>query len=152
LPCGRRRTGAKIAKPQHPLEPPGRSGSGSSGGADELFSGAGAPALMSTKETALRLLRERYSESFALVPGFRANQVHLFLVKFGLWALVLTLTPRDYARFESSSEIGKALAYFENVFAGGDGQGQESLGRLDAAVSRAKERISRKAAEFNVRT
>jgi hypothetical protein len=70
------------------------SASGARKNEDSLFSGRGSPALMSLKEPALRMLRERYAESFAVTSG-KDNQIHLFLVKLSLWGLVRTFVPRD---------------------------------------------------------
>ncbi|MHB1868461.1 MAG: hypothetical protein ACYCPP_05890 [Nitrososphaerales archaeon] len=110
---------------------------------DPLFSRRGSPALMSSKEPALNLLRERYSETFALTKG-NEKQVHLFLVKVGMWSLVWTFTPRDVNREE---EIGldEVLQRIESTLKGGS---PEFLARLDASVQKAKDRIKNKAEQF----
>jgi hypothetical protein len=111
---------------------------------DPLFSGRGSPALMSLKEPALRMLRERYSESFAVTSG-KENQIHLFLIKLSLWALVRTFVPKDLDQSAKSIRIGDALSLIENALNGSD---PELLQSLDTSVSKARSRITAKAEEF----
>jgi hypothetical protein len=110
------------------------------------LTGYGAPALLSPKEPAIRKLKERYSDSFAVVPGLRKGQVHLFLIKYGLWALVETLTPRDFGQQSGSTDIAKALRWLEKTLNSFDGS---RLDRLDQFVRKAKERIQNRADEFH---
>ncbi len=115
---------------------------------DDLFSGRGSPAFMSPKEPAIMLLRERYSESFAFTGGSRENQVHLFLIKLGLWSLVLTLTPRDLEYIQpdvSKIEMPDALRIVEDALTGKNTVVAE---RLDASVKKSLERIKQKLGEF----
>jgi hypothetical protein len=106
---------------------------------DDLFEGRGHPALMSAKEPAIRMLKERYSESFAIAQGAREGQVHLFLIKLGMWALVWTFTAKDIGAKSSSSEkekfaIQDALNAIESALSGTNSQ---ILQKLDNGVSRA---------------
>jgi hypothetical protein len=116
---------------------------------NDLFSGRGAPALMSTKEPAIRMLKERYSESFALTQGHRNAQVHLFLIKLGMWALVWTFTPRDLEKRLDEKEknfgIAETLPIIEAAISGKDPAMQE---KLDKAISRSLERIESKLSEI----
>jgi len=113
---------------------------------DPLFSGRGSPALMSSKEPALRLLKERYSETFAVTQA-NERQIHLFLVKIGMWSLVWTFTPRDVNK-EDEIGIDDTLQRIERTLKGGD---PEFLARLDASVLKAKDRIKNKAEQFRAR-
>jgi hypothetical protein len=113
---------------------------------DPLFSGRGAPAFMSPKEPAIRLLRERYSESFALVPG-SGDRIHLFLVKVGLWALVRTFVPKSLSAGAKGISLDDALKLIENALNGGD---PNLLENLDSSVARAKSRIKDKTDEFGL--
>src|SRR5580704_13930987 len=97
---------------------------------DALFSGRGSPALMSLKEPALRMLRERYSESFAVTSG-KENQIHLFLIKFSLWALVRTFVPKDIDQQASGIRMNDALSLVENAL---NGSNPELLESLDLSV------------------
>jgi hypothetical protein len=115
---------------------------------DDLFSGRGSPAFMSPKEPAIRLLKERYSESFAFTGGSRENQVHLFLIKLGLWSLVLTLTPRDLKYIKPDVrdiEMPDALRVIEDALSGKNPIVAE---RLDESVKKSLERIKKKLQEF----
>lgn len=114
---------------------------------DSLFSGRGSPALMSLKEPALRMLRERYSESFAVTLG-KENRIHLFLIKLSLWALVRTFVPKDIDQSAKSIRIGDALSLIENAL---NGSNPELLESLDTSVSKARSRIAAKAEEFGAR-
>jgi hypothetical protein len=115
---------------------------------EDLFSGRGSPAFMSPKEPAIRLLKERYSESFAFTGGSRENQVHLFLIKLGLWSLVLTLTPRDLKYIKPDVreiEMPDALRVIEDALSGKNPIVAE---RLDESVKKSLERIKKKLQEF----
>ena len=111
--------------------------------ADDLFSGRGPPAFMSEKEPAIRMLRQRYSESFALTQGSMQGQVHLFLIKLGMWALVWTFTGRDTGSVSETEKFGieDALQIIESTFKGESDSLQK---KLDKAVSQALERIQSK--------
>ncbi len=111
--------------------------------ADDLFSGRGPPALMSEKEPAIRMLRQRYSVSFALAQGSRQGQVHLFLIELGMWALVWTFTRRDTGSVPETEKFGmeEALQILESTFKGENDSLQK---KLDKAVSQALERIQSK--------
>jgi hypothetical protein len=101
---------------------------------------------MSLKEPALRLLRERFSETFALTKG-NENQIHLFLIKYGMWALVRTLVPKDI----HSQKIGmsEALILLENAL-NESGTEELLLASLDASVDRARARIETRRKEFGI--
>lgn len=120
----------------------------SSKGSDDLFSGRGAPALMSSKEPAIQGLKERYSESFAFTKG-SGMRVHLFLIKFGLWSLVWTFTPRDLGTSFSEMSVDDTLGLLENSLEGHD---NVFLSKLDSAVLKAKTRIQLKAVQFGLET
>jgi hypothetical protein len=109
---------------------------------DPLFSGRGSPAFMSLKEPALKLLHERYSESFALTR-VNEKQVHLFLVKVGLWSLVWTFVPRDVGT--DNIQIDQALLFIENAMK----KENPFVAKLDSSVAKAKERIGKKISEFS---
>lgn len=115
--------------------------SGSRAADDPLFSGRGAPALISTKEPALRLLRERYSEVFALSKG-TGKRIHLFVIKYGLWSLAWTFTTRELGQ---EPVVDAALRFLEAALSGGD---TEFMQKLDSSVARVKVRIESKAEEF----
>ena len=112
---------------------------------DDIFAGRGAPAFMSTKEKAIQLLREKYSESFAFTVGSPGKQVHLFLIKLGLWSLVTTLTPRDLAKDSKEIELGDALQVVEDALSG---KKSELAERLDRCVELSLERIKTRLDEF----
>ncbi|MDG6906158.1 MAG: hypothetical protein JRN20_10280 [Nitrososphaerota archaeon] len=107
-----------------------------------LFSGHGSPALMSLSEPAFELLHERYHETFAITHN-RQDQVHLFLIKVGLWSLVWTFTPRDFG--SDKIEISDVLERLEVIM---KSDNREFLSKLDAAVSGASERIKKKINRF----
>lgn len=111
---------------------------------DSPFSGRGFPALMSPKEPAIKLLRQRYSESFALTSG-KERQVHLFMIKVGLWSLVYTFTPRDVS--SDSIDIGAVLSLIEKSITS---ESQFVL-KLDNSVERARDRIKNKVDAFPTR-
>ena len=118
---------------------------------NDLFAGRGAPALMSTKEPAIRMLKERYSESFAITQGAREGQVHLFLIKLGMWALVWTFTAKDVSTesrpsVEVKFDIQDALKAIESALSGGNLDFQQ---KLDHAVSNALQRIRSKIDDVN---
>jgi hypothetical protein len=115
---------------------------------DPFFSDRGSPALMSLKEPALRLLRERYSETFAITVNREKKQVHLFLIKFGLWSLVRTFVPKDLVSEEI--EISGVLGLLENALNESD-SGKSLLVSLDNSVKAAKERILSKAQEYGIK-
>jgi hypothetical protein len=114
---------------------------------EDLFSDRGSPALLSLKEPALRMLRERYSETFALTFSRDKKQVHLFLIKFNMWALVRTFVPKDIS--SESIEISDVLSLIESALNGSE-SGKTLLSSLDTTVGRAKLRISKKAEEFRI--
>ena len=122
------------------------SASGASKDDNSLFSGRGSPALMSLKEPALRMLKERYAESFAVTSG-KENQIHLFLIKLSLWALVRTFVPRDIDVSAKSIRIDDVLPLIESAL---NGSNVELLESLDASVSKARFRIRAKGQEFGV--
>lgn len=113
---------------------------------DDIFAGRGSPALMSVKEPAIRLLKERYSESFAVVPGLNKTQIHLFLVKLGMWSLVWTFTPRDIGKEEETNPvpafgISQVLAMIEEAMKGKDPALLEKVNKsVDAAIARIRSR------------
>ena len=112
---------------------------------DGLFSGRGYPALISLKEPAIRMLRERYSESFAIIKGAE-RQVHLFMVKVGLWSLVWTFTPRYLNLVSKTMEISDVLEFLEISLRGGT---TDFTKKLDTSVARARERIERSADKYS---
>lgn len=116
---------------------------------EEIFSGQGAPALMSPKEPAIRLLRERYGESFAFTPGTN-GRVHLFLIKIGLWSLVWTFVSRDSIVSKAEQIKSAMAAVSEALF--GKIESQKFLQDLDSAVSKSKARIEEKSKEFRAFT
>lgn len=113
---------------------------------DDLFAGRGSPAFMSTKEPAIRFLRERYSESFAITVDSSKGQTYLFLIKIGLWALVSTFTKRDYKGISQNFGIPETLEIIENAMENKD---PNMLRRIDGSVKIAIQRIQRKISEFN---
>lgn len=121
--------------------------SGSKDEFDDLFSGRGAPALMSDKEPAIHGLRKRYSESFAITKG-NGKRIHLFLIKFGMWSLVWTFTPRDFGLTDGTATIEQTLELLENAVTE---RNAAFLSRLDSAIAKSKSRIENKAEEFGYR-
>ncbi|MHB8568137.1 MAG: hypothetical protein ACYC7D_12030 [Nitrososphaerales archaeon] len=111
---------------------------------NEVLLGRGSPALMSPKEPAIKLLTERYSESFALTFGSE-RRVHLFLVKIGLWSLVYTFVFKEAARSEKSGTMLKALFAIKRALSGED---QNLANKLDKSVEAARVRIKEKVAKF----
>lgn len=99
---------------------------------------------MSVKEPALRLLRERYSETFAISSG-REKQIHLFLIKYSLWALVQTFVPKDIS--SEKIAVGDVLSLIENALNGSDAK---LLASLDSSVGRARLRIEAKREEYGL--
>ena len=116
---------------------------------DDLFSGRGSPALLSLKEPALRILRDRYSETFAITMSREKKQVHLFIIKFSLWALVRTFVPKDVSSDEIS--VSDVLTLLENALKGSE-SGQFLLSSLDSSVERARARLDAKASEYHVKS
>ena len=112
---------------------------------DPLFSGFGAPALMSPKEPAICLLKQNYSESFAFTKG--ESRVHLFMIKVGLWALVWTFTKKDFGLNEVSMK--NALTIVEDSLSGRNSSFKEML---DKAVLKAQLRLKQKADRFGIDT
>lgn len=112
---------------------------------DDLFEARGSPALMSTKEVAIRMLKEKYSESFAITINSEKGQAYLFLVKLGLWALVTTFTKND---MPAGSEFGlsETLRAIESAMSG---ENESLLERLDSSVEKALSRIRKKVEEFS---
>ena len=113
---------------------------------DEVFSGFGAPALMSPKEAAIRLLRENYSESFAFTKG-TDKRIHLFIIRIGLWALVYTFTPKDFNRNDLT--MPDALRLVEDSLSGKDDSFKETL---DNSVRNAQSRLKQKTENFRAKT
>ncbi|MCL5067600.1 MAG: hypothetical protein M1368_04525 [Thaumarchaeota archaeon] len=113
---------------------------------DDPFSGRGSPAFMSLKEPAIRMLRERYAETFALTVGRRQAQIHLFLVKLGMWALVFTFAPQNYKGSSSGFGISQVLEIIELAMSGKD-NALKSI--LDSSVESALARLRSEASEFN---
>ena len=99
---------------------------------------------MSLKEPALRMLKERYSESFAITKGAE-RRVHLFVVKIGLWALIWTFTPRDLDSVSKTLEIGEVLEFLEISLRRGN---TDFAKRLDTSVAKARERIEKRAGKY----
>lgn len=99
---------------------------------------------MSPSEPAIKLLRERYSETFALTEG-KENQVHLFLIKVGLWSLVWTFTPKDTD--SDQMKLQDALAFIETSII----TKSPFLAMLDETIVRARERIENKVNEYQNR-
>jgi hypothetical protein len=112
---------------------------------DELFAGRGSPAFMSSKEPAIRLLKERYSESFAVTFDREKGQGHLFLVKLGLWSLVFTFTKRDFVASSQKFEISEVLQIIEDALTGKNELIQK---KLDDSVKKSLERIKDKVSQF----
>ncbi len=113
--------------------------------ADDLLAGRGAPAFMSSKDPAIRLLRERYSESFAITTDSVKGQAYLFLVKLGLWSLVATFTRRDYTGVSKDFGIPEGLQIIEEALTG---KNSVMLERLDSSVQKALARIKTKVDQF----
>jgi hypothetical protein len=118
-----------------------------SGKDDPLFSGRGSPALLSLKEPALRLLHERYSETFAITQNREKKQIHLFLIKHSLWALVRTFVPKDIS--SDGITVPDVLDLIESALKGSAESGL-LLSSLDASVEKARSRLESKAREFGV--
>jgi len=114
---------------------------------DPLFSGRGSAALLSLKEPALRMLRERYSETFAITFNREKKQIHLFLIKYSLWALVRTFVPKDVCSVEIS--VPRVLELIESALTKSD---SVLLSSLDSSVEKARLRLVSKAEEFGVDT
>ena len=96
---------------------------------------------MSTKEPAIRFLKERYDETFALTYGSE-GRIHLFLIKVGLWSLVYTFVFKNVAK---SEQIPMAL---DRISIALDGRDKEFATKLDKAVFEAKKRIEEKISRF----
>ena len=114
---------------------------------DDLLFGRGAPALMSDKEPAIHGLRKRYSESFAITKG-NGQRIHLFLIKFGMWSLVWTFTPRDFGLASATATVEQTLELLDDTMIG---KNSAFLSRLDRAVANSKRRIENKAEDFGYR-
>lgn len=92
---------------------------------------------MSIKEPAIRLLRHRYEETFALTYG-NDGRIHLFLIKVGLWSLVYTFVFKNATK---SEQIPMAL---DRITIALDGRDEQFASKLDKAVLEAKKRIEEK--------
>lgn len=103
---------------------------------------------MSLKEPAIRLLHERYSESFAITIG-TGGRIHLFLIKLGLWSLVWTFTPRDFGGETQKATIYDALKLIEDALSD---RNHELLSSLNGAVSEAQLRIKAKVEKYYPRS
>jgi hypothetical protein len=117
---------------------------------DGMLSGKSSPALLSLKEPSIRMLKERFSETFAITRGKNGNQIHLFIIKAGMWALVWTFTPREFSDSgDISAEfgLGPVLVLIEDALSG---RNERMLQKIDRAVHNALERISAKIDEFNL--
>jgi hypothetical protein len=117
----------------------------------ETFSGRSFPALLSLKEPAIRMLKERYSETFAVTHGSNGNQIHLFIIKERMWALVWTFTPRDVSDSSyKSKEFGLDVALFviEDAMTG---RNTSMLEKIDRSVRNACDRIKAKTHELGSR-
>jgi len=91
------------------------------------------------------MLRERYSETFAITFTREKKQIHLFLVKHSLWALVRTFVPKDVSSDEIS--VPEVLVLLENALNGSD---SPLVSKLDSSVEKARSRLSSKAEEYGV--
>ena len=114
---------------------------------DDLFGGRASPALMSDKEPAIQKLRKRYSESFAITKG-SGHRIHLFLIKLGLWSVVWTFTPRDLGENLERITVEQTLKLIDDEM---NAQNSLFVSKLDASVSKALNRIEKKAREFSLR-
>jgi len=96
---------------------------------------------LSRVEDALALLRSRYNERFEFVEGVRSTQIHLFLVKGGLWSLAWTFIPKHFE--EAGLSIGvDGAARLVLIWLGG---GNTDTGRrLDASIRSAIKRVEEK--------
>lgn len=120
---------------------------------DDMFAGRGSPALMSPNEPAIHYLRDRYSESFALVPGLKQNQVHLFLIRIGLWALVWTFSPKDFTKGENTEDTPHTFSIsliLDKIVEARDGKNNALLEKLDRGVKSAQERIRTRGKQLNM--
>ena len=114
---------------------------------DSFFSERGSPALLSIKEPALRMLRERYSETFAITFSREKKQIHLFIIKHNMWALVRTFVPKDIP--SENIQISDVLTLLENAL-NGSVDHKSLLSSLDFSVNRAQSRIAAKAEELGI--
>ena len=108
---------------------------------DPLLSGRGSAAIMSPSEPAFKLLKSRYSETFALTLG-DSGRVHLFIIKVGMWALAWTFAFGEIPEAKRSEKIDAALKRIEDALSGSDAP---LLEKLDSAVMAARERIRKRA-------
>lgn len=100
---------------------------------------------MSSKEPSIRLLRERYSESFAVTLDAEKGQAYLFLVKLGLWSLVYTFTKKEIP--SESFGLSQVLQIIEDAMSG---KNIAMRSRLDESVKKALDRIKEKVDEFSL--
>ncbi|MEM0121051.1 MAG: hypothetical protein QW514_05335 [Thermoprotei archaeon] len=97
---------------------------------------------MGYTEDALRLLGERYHERFEFVRGVRVGQIHLFLVKGGLWSLAWTFIPKHFEEFGLNVGIDEA-ARLVLAWLGDDGlSGQRLDASINEAIKRVEERLA----------
>ncbi len=96
---------------------------------------------MSPKEPAIRALRERYNETFALTYGSE-GRIHLFLIKFGMWSLAYTFAFKDSGR---DKLMPLALESIQSALAGDN---KDLALRLDKGITGAEKRIESKMALF----
>lgn len=94
------------------------------------------------------MLRDRYSETFAITFSREKGQVYLFIIKYGMWALVRTFVAKDVC--SEKIGVGDVLTLLESALNGSE-SGAALLQSLDALVLRARERVDSKAEEFDIK-
>jgi hypothetical protein len=102
-----------------------------------LFCGFG----LSYVKDALALLQSRYNERFEFVKGVRSTQIHLFLVKGGLWSLAWTFIPKHFEEAGLSISVDGA-ARLVLIWLGGDNP--DAWRRLDTSIRSAIKRVEEK--------
>lgn len=96
---------------------------------------------MSHVKDALALLQSRYNERFEFVKGVRSTQIHLFLVKGGLWSLAWTFIPKHFEEAGLSISV-EGAAELVLIWLGGGNPDSER--RLDASIRSAIKRVEEK--------
>lgn len=91
-------------------------------------------------EECLEFLASRYHERFEFVRGVRPGQVHLFLVKNGLWSLAWTFIPKHF----EDEGLGVGVEQAARLVLEWLGEGSEMGVRLDSSIRAAIARVERR--------
>lgn len=95
---------------------------------------------MGSLEECVDFLSSKYGERFEFVWGVRHGQIHLFVVKNGLWSLAWTFVPKHFEEEGLGVGLDEAAALVLRWLGGGLDMG----GRLDASIRAAIRRVEQR--------